>query len=114
MSQRVIHDGRPSRALRPVSPQEAPLLGVVLRGECLLHGFSNRDVRTALRPDADADPVRRRQASARITRHLRLLRAHGLINKVPRTHVYRLTKKGSAIMTTAITFRDTDVALFAA
>lgn len=114
VSQRVTHDGRPYRALRPISPQEAPLLRLVVRGEFLLHGFSNRDLRTALVPDTDTDPVRRRQVSARVTRHLRLLRAHGLIKKVPRTHVYRVTKKGSAVMTTAIKFRDTDVALLAA
>jgi hypothetical protein len=114
VSQRVTHNGRPYRALRPISPEEAPVLRLVLRGEFLLHGFSNRDLRTALVPDADTDRVRRRQLSARVTRHLRLLRAHGLIKKVPRTHVYRVTKKGSAIMTTAIKFRDTDVALLAA
>jgi hypothetical protein len=114
VSQRVTHDGRPYRGLRPISPQEAPLLRLVVRGEFLLHGFSNRDLRTALGPDPDTDPVRRRQLSARVTRHLRLLRAHGLIKKVPRTHVYRVTKKGSAVITTAIKFRDTDVALLAA
>jgi hypothetical protein len=114
VSQRVTHDGRSYRALRPISPEEAPVLRLVLRGEFLLHGFSNRDLRTALIPDADTDPVRRRQLSARVTRHLRLLRAHGLIKKVPRTHVYRVTKKGSAVMTTAIKFRDMDVALLAA
>jgi hypothetical protein len=114
VSQRVVHDGRPYRALRPISPQEAPLLRVVVRGEFLVHGFSNHDVRTALEPDVEADRGRQRQLSARVTRHLRLLRAHGLIKKVPRTHVYRVTKKGAAIMATAIKFRDTDVALLAA
>lgn len=114
VSQRVTHDGRPYRALRPISPQEAPLLRAVVRGEFLVHGFSNRDLRTALAPDIEVDPGRQRQVSARVTRHLRLLRAHGLIKKVPRTHVYRVTKKGAAIMTTAIKFRDTDVALLAA
>jgi hypothetical protein len=114
VSQRVTHNGRPYRALRPISPDEAPVLRLVVRGEFLLHGFSNRDLRTALVPNADTDPVRRQQVSARVTRHLRLLRAHGLIKKVPRTHVYRVTKKGSAVMTTAIKFRDTDVALLAA
>jgi hypothetical protein len=114
VSQRVTHDGRPYRALHPISPQDAPLLRLVVRGEFLLHGFSNRDLRTALIADADLDAVRLRQLSTRVTRHLRLLRAHGLIKKVPRTHVYRITNKGSAVMTTAIKFRDMDVALLAA
>lgn len=114
VSQRVIHHGRAYRALRPISPQEAPLLRLVLQGAFLLHGFSNRDVRTLLDPNQDADPVRRRQVSARVTRQLRLLRAHGLIKKVPRTHAYRVTQKGEAVISTAITFRDTDLALLAA
>ena len=114
VSQRVVRDGRPSRALRPISPHEAPLLRTILRGEFLIHGFTNRDVRTLWDPDAGTDPVRRRQASARVTRHLRLLRAHGLIKNVPRTHAYRVTDKGEAVMSTAITFRDSDIALVAA
>ena len=64
--------------------------------------------------DTTPDPARQRHASARVTRQLRLLRAHGLIKKVPRTHVYRVTKQGAAIMSTAVRFRDTDVALLAA
>ena len=116
VSERVMHDGRPYRALHPISPQEAPLLRVVLRGEFHVHGFSNRDIRAVLLPETDTtpDPARQRHASARVTRQLRLLRAHGLIKKVPRTHVYRVTKQGAAIMSTAVRFRDTDVALLAA
>lgn len=114
VSQRVIHHGRPYRALRPISPQEAPLLRVVLQGEFLIHGFSNHDLRAVLVADPDPDPTRRRRDVARVTRQLRLLRAHGLIKKVPHTHAYRVTHKGEAVMTTAITFRDTDVALLAA
>ena len=116
VSQRVIHEGRPYRALQPISPAEAPLLHLVLRGEFLVHGVSNRDLRTALFPEtiADPDPVRRRRTSAHVTRQLRLLRAHGLIKKVPRTHVYRVTPRGQAIMSTAVKFRDTNFALLAA
>jgi hypothetical protein len=94
VSQRVVHHGRSYRALRPISPQEAPLLRVVLRGEFLIHGFSNRDLRAGPGGDADPDPVHRRRASARVTRQLRLLRADGLIKKVPHTHTYRITHKG--------------------
>jgi hypothetical protein len=34
------------------------------------------------------------RAAARVTRHLRLLRAHGVIKKIPKTHRYRLTHTG--------------------
>jgi hypothetical protein len=114
VSQRVVHDGRPYRALRPISPQEAPLLRVVLQGEFLIHGFSNRDLRAGLVPHADLDPVQRRRVSAHVTRQLRLLRAHGLIQKVPHTHAYRVTHQGQTVMSTALKFRDTDVACLAA
>lgn len=108
-----VHRRTDAEALH-ISPQEAPLLRLVVRGEFLVRGSSNRDLRTFLVPHADTDPVRRRHASARVTRHLRLLRAHGLIKKVPRTHLYRVTTKGAAVMTTAIKFRETDIALLAA
>jgi hypothetical protein len=114
VSQRVTRHGRPYRPLRPISPHEAPLFTTILHGEFTLRGFQNRDLRRALYPDAAADPVQRRSVGARITRHLRLLRAHGLINKVSRTRYYRLTINGHQVMTTALRFRETDLALLAA
>jgi len=114
VSQRVTRHGRPYRPLRPISPHEAPLFTTILHGEFTLRGFQNRDLRRALYPDADADPIHRRSVGARITRHLRLLRAHGVIKKVSRTRYYRLTIKGHQVMTTALRFRETDLALLAA
>jgi hypothetical protein len=49
-----------------------------------------------------------------VTGQLRLLRAHGLIKKVGRTHLHRITKKEEAVISTAIKFRETDLALLAA
>lgn len=114
VSHRVTRHGRPYRPLRPISPDEAPLFQTILHGEFALQGFQNRDLRRALHPDAAADPVQRRHVGARITRSLRLLRAHGLIKKVTRTRYYRLTDKGHHVMTTALRFRETDLALLAA
>jgi len=113
VSERVTHDGRVYRALRPISPQEAPLLQSIFRGEFRLHGFSNRDIRTTLQP-VPADAADQRRVAARVTRQLRLLRAHGLIKKVARTHCYRITRTGEAIISTALKFRETDLALLAA
>jgi hypothetical protein len=109
VSRRVIRDGRPYRALRPITSQDSRLFEVVLRGEFTIRGFQNRDVRNHLFPTSQRmDPVRRRKVSARVTRWLRLLRAHGLIRKVPRTRYYRVTEKGYHVMTTAITVRTFD------
>jgi hypothetical protein len=108
ISRRVVRDGRPYRALRPITAEESRVFAVVLRGEFRLQGFRNRDlrVRLALSP---ADPIVRRQASGRITRLLRLLRAHRLIRKVPHTFYYRLTQRGEQIMTTAQRLRALDL-----
>ena len=84
------------RALRPFDPDDAKLLELVSRGETLITGFRNRDIREALYgPNAD-DRERRRQ-SARVTRKFALLRAHGLIKKIPQTHRYVLTHEGAGL-----------------
>lgn len=114
VSRRVIRDGRPYRALRPLTAEETDLFRMVLRGEFLLQGFRNPDIRHALYPQANQDRQRRRQASGRVTRWLRLLRAHGLIRKVPRTRYYRVTDKGHHLMTTALQLRETDLTRLAA
>jgi hypothetical protein len=110
VSRPVTKDRRPYRALRPVSPQEAVVFAAVLKGEFLLKGFTNRDLREQLEPRPSPDPQERRRVSGRMTRRLRLLRAHGLIRKVSGTRYYRVTPKGQQIMTAALKLRDADVA----
>jgi len=114
VSQRVTRDGRPYRSLRPISPQEAPLLRVLLDARFLVQGLRNQDLQAVLRPASPADPIQCRRASAQMTRLLRLLRAHGLLRKVSGTRYYRITHKGHQVATTALRFRETDVALLAA
>src|SRR5262249_54303094 len=48
VSQRKEKKGRFYRALRPVSPEDSRIFRVILRGEFLLQGFRNRDLRQAL------------------------------------------------------------------
>jgi hypothetical protein len=105
---------RPYRALRPISPQESRLFAVLLRGEFHIQGVRNRDLWEALTPATDTDTPPPRRTAARATRHLRLLRAHGLIYRVGRTYYYRPTQKGHEVMNAALKFRQTDLALLAA
>ena len=114
VSRGVKKDRRAYRALRPVSQEEAAVFAVVLRGEFLLRGFRNRDLRERLEPPGITNPEERRRASRRTTRRLRLLRAHGLIRKVTGTRYYRVTAKGHQVMTAALKLRDADVAKLAA
>jgi hypothetical protein len=93
VSRPVIRDGRRCRGLNPMTGDDARLADVLLRGEFSLNGFRNRDVRTRLFPDSPDRHTIRRQA-AKVTRLLRLHRAHGLIRKLNGTQRYQLTAKG--------------------
>ena len=105
---RVVKNGRSYRALNPWAPDDAALLQVVARGEWVLNGFRNRDVRTALL-GATSDLTERRRRTARVTRALALLRAHGLIRKVARTHRYVVTARGREIITAILSARQASV-----
>lgn len=114
VSQRVVKDGRRYRPLQPISPADSKVFEVLLKGEHLIQGIRNKDVRTALHPGADSDEITKRKASARVSRLFGLLRGHGLIYKVPKTNYHRITKKGQEVMSTATKFRETDIAILAA
>jgi hypothetical protein len=102
VSKPVIKDGRRSRALRLNDPADVALLETITRGEFAIAGFRNRDLRERLHPaskQATKDDLRR--LSAKTSRQLRLLRDHGLIRKVPKSHRYQLTERGR-LLTAAI------------
>jgi hypothetical protein len=104
----VIWHGERRRALNPYSPEDASLLETVNRGEFAINGFRNRDLRALLYPKS-AIALEAARCSAKITRQLRLLRAHGLIKKVAHTHRYQLTTKGRRAITALLTARNSDV-----
>jgi hypothetical protein len=93
VSRPVVDNGRRFRALRLWDPDDVALLEVVARGEFATAGFRNRDLRGHLysRPQ---DPAHQRWQSARVSRLLRLLRVHGIVRKVPKSHRYQLTERG--------------------
>jgi hypothetical protein len=94
------------RALNPLAADDAALLEAVSRHEFLINGLRNRDLRRLLfGADADSTTVQR-QRSAAVTRKLRLLRAHGLIHKVPRTHRYVVSDHGRTTITALLAARN--------
>ncbi len=110
----VVSQGKRARALNPLAAEDGRLLEAVNRGEFAINGFRNGDLRALLypkRPSADADGRRR---SAAVTRKLRLLRAHGLIHKVPKAHRYHLSPHGRAIINALLAARRASTANFAA
>ena len=110
---RPLQEPRRYRALRPISPEESRCFALFLRGEFRIQGVRNRDLRPALTSEGEK-PGKDHRLAARTTRYLRLLRAHGLIQRVGRTYYYRPTQKGHEVMSTALKFRDSDIALLAA
>jgi hypothetical protein len=94
LCQPAINNGRRVRALNPFAAEDAQLLTAVARGEFALQGFRNRDLRPLLFGEGPASPEQLRKQSAAVSRRLRLLRAHGLIAKISKTHRYQLTNFG--------------------
>jgi len=106
-------DGRRVRALNPFSVDDAKLLQAVNRGEFLLNGFRNRDLRSLLFGSAETSPQETRRKASAVTRKLRLLRAHGLIRKVPTTHRYLVTDSGRSAIAALLAARQADTAKLA-
>ena len=93
------------RALNPLRQSEVNLFASVLRGEHFIHGFRNRDVAAGIGLKRAADWATRRRQSACVSRKLQLLRAHGLIAKIPHARRYRLTVCGATMMTAVVLLR---------
>ncbi len=91
--------------MQPLSPQDQALFLAVLRGEHHLHGLRNRDLAERLFGAPPRDPSERRRQSARVTRMIQLLRAHGVLAQVPRSRRYRVTRIGAQLLTSAIYVR---------
>ena len=107
-------NGKRVRALQPFAAADMALLEAVSRGEFTINGLRNRDLRPLLYgEESGLPPEEIRRRAGRVTRQLRLLRAHGLLQKVPHTHRYQLTAQGRAIITALLTARHTPIAQLA-
>jgi hypothetical protein len=105
----ITRHQRRFRALNPLRRSEANLFASVLRGEHFIHGFRNRDIAAGIGLSTPPDLATRKRQSACISRKLQLLRAHGLIAKIPRARRYRLTLWGATLMTAVILLRQQDL-----
>lgn len=95
-------NGRRVRGLRPWA-EDLGLFTAINRGDFLINGLRNRD-RQKLLYDGEAESAaERRRRSAAVSRKLRMLRAHGLIRKVSRTHRYHVTGAARVILVAVLT-----------
>jgi hypothetical protein len=109
LTQPVRWNGKRVRALRPLEAGDSALLEAVGRGEFVLNGLRNRDLQGLLFA-APASPDQAKRRSARVSRQLRMLRAHGILQKVPRTHRYQVTPAGRKAITAILTARQATIA----
>jgi len=105
----VVREGRRARGLNLLGAQDARLLEVVGNGKFLLNGLRNKDLQAMLYSSPAACAADARRRSGRVTRQLWLLRAHGIIRKVPGTHRYFVTAKGRQVITALQAAREADV-----
>ena len=111
VSRRACVGGRSVRAMHLSERDDLALLKAISRGEFVIAGFRNRDLRRLLYAASDnLSESERRRLSARVSRLLRLLRAHGLIRKIPKTHRYQITARGRVLSTALFATRATSVA----
>jgi hypothetical protein len=85
-------DGQHAAGLRFGDPRAQALLAVLLVFRLHPNGFTNADLRAHLTQLLGADPDT--WPAGRATYDLRRLRLHGLIERIPRTHRYRVTDTG--------------------
>lgn len=90
------------RALHPWADPDLALLRTINRGEFAVNGFRNRDLQSLLFDQAADSDEQKHRRSARVSRLLRLLRAHRLIQKVPHTHRYLMTYRGREIISAVL------------
>lgn len=106
--------GKRVRGLNPLGREDAALLQAVSRGEFMLTGLRNRDLRRLLYATETSAAKETRRRSGAVTRKLRLLRAHGLIHKIPKTHRYLVSDQGRMTITAILNARAADSAKLAA
>ena len=105
----ITSNGRRVRALRPMAGDRA-LLEAINHGEFAINGFRNRDLQRLLFSTSARSHKEKQRRSAAISRKLRMLREHGLIRKVARTHRYQLTEQAPGIIAAVLTANRASVA----
>src|ERR687887_1137185 len=95
LTQPVVVDMQRAAALRLGDRRVLALMQTLCLFALSPTGFRHRDVRTPLAQLLGRDP--QQYAAGQMTYDLRRLRLHGLIERVPHTHRYRLTDQGARL-----------------
>jgi hypothetical protein len=99
VSKSIRHDGKSFRGLNVWSEKDRHLLAAIADGKHTINGFRNKDIRHVIFGQSPKNKNEEKKQSAKVSRLLKILRVHGIIKKVPRTHRYQLTDKGKLLVT---------------
>lgn len=92
LNQPVVVNGQRGSGLRFADLTVQALLSALLVFRLLARGFTNRDLRDHWAPLVGRNPDE--LTPGQLTYQLRRLRLHGLIERLPNTHRYRVTEQG--------------------
>jgi len=109
IERRVRFHGKSCRPLHPFEPQDHALLEAINRGEFAIHGLRNRDLQALLYASPTQNEREQRRRSAAVSRKLRLLRAHGLLKKLPHTHRYQVNESARILLNAILIAHKTTV-----
>lgn len=93
--------GRSYAGFNPARQEEVRLFTAVLAGDHIAKGMRNKDIRLELY-GPEKDKRRRQCQSAAVGRLLKRLHIRGLVKKVPRTRLWRVTEQGRTILGDAL------------
>jgi len=71
----------------------------------MIRGICNQDLRKAWFPQPASKAAESRRRSAHLSRKFRLLRAHGVLHKIPGRNLYRVSPAGRIFLTTFLIAR---------
>lgn len=105
ISHHQMNNGRRFRGLDPLG-KDRDILQSLSSPEFRLSGLTNKMLRQKLAGSDFAKGCSDKQLSSKISRLLRMMRAHGIIRKLPKQNKYQLTIKGVKLTTVLVAFLD--------
>lgn len=98
--------GRTLKPFNPLSRPDRELFEALLRGEHTLRGFTNRDLRHALRHSSVLRGNDDTRHCAQVTRLLARLHAYRLVAKIPRSRRWKVSTLGYRLLGASLRLRD--------
>ena len=100
--------GQSVKAFNPLRMADQRSFKALLAGANTIHGFRNRDIRARLAgsPFMQSCGCCVAKQSAKVSRLLKRFHIYGLIAKVPRTRRWRLSNKGWALLSAAVSLKE--------